>query len=278
MSPDTYTSRFGGIRRLYGGQVAEKLQSAHICVIGIGGVGSWAAEALARTGVGSVTLIDLDDICVTNTNRQIQAVKETIGQSKVAVMAERMRAINPEITVHEVEDFVTADNLAELLGQKLAEPEQESKFDYVLDAIDSFRVKAAIVAHCKRNKIPVITVGAAGGLTDPLKIRIADLTRTFQDPLAKKVKDFLRYQYGFSKNTKRRFAVECVFSEEAARYPQPDGSVCERKPGAEGGSMKMDCASGFGAATMVTATFGFAAVSRIIEKLTQKINRKKQTL
>ena len=267
----SYSSRFGGTRRLYGQQVSDALLNAHICVIGIGGVGSWAAEALARSGVGAVTLIDLDDICVTNTNRQIHALSDTVGQSKVAVMAERMRAINPDMTVHEVEDFVTDDNVGEYLSQR---PGQ--RFDYVLDAIDSFRVKAAIIAHCKRNKIPVLTVGGAGGLVDPLKIRVTDLTRTFQDPLAKKVKDFLRYRYNFSKNTKRRFAVECVFSEEAARYPQPDGSVCEKKPEAGSGSMKMDCASGFGAATMVTATFGFVAVSRMIEKLTQKMNRQSQ--
>ncbi len=263
----SYSSRFGGIQRLYGVPVCDRLHSAHICVIGIGGVGSWAAEALARSGIGTVTLIDLDDICITNTNRQIHALQNTIGQSKTEVMAERMRAINPEMVVHIIDDFVTEDNVAELI---------DSRFDYVLDAINAFRVKAAIIAHCKRQKISVITVGGAGGLIDPLKIRVADLTKTFQDPLAKKVKDFLRYRYGFSKNSKRRFAVECVFSEEAARYPQPDGSVCERKPrAAEGESMKMDCASGFGAATMVTATFGFVAVSRIIEKLTLKREQEK---
>ena len=232
-------------------------------VIGIGGVGTWAAEALARSGVGEITLIDLDDICVTNTNRQIHALASTIGQSKVEMMAARMRDINPELIVHEVEDFVTAENVAEHL---------EQRFDYVLDAIDNFRAKAAIIAHCKRSKVPVITVGAAGGLTNPLKINVVDLTKTFQDPLAKKVKDFLRYRYNFSNNPKRRFQVECVFSEEAARYPQPDGSVCEKKPDNSSGSMKMDCASGFGAATMITATFGFIAVSRIIEKLSRRVN------
>ena len=269
----SYSSRFGGTQRLYGQPVTDALKKAHICVIGIGGVGSWSAEALARSGVGEVTLIDLDDICVTNTNRQIHALRSTVGQSKIAVMAERMREINPEIKVHEVEDFVTDDNVSEYIDDRF-----DDRFDYVLDAIDAFRVKAAIIAHCKRNKIPVITVGGAGGLVDPLKIRVTDLARTFQDPLAKKVKDFLRYRYNFSKNSKRRFAVECVFSEEAARYPQPDGSVCEKKPdaGDGAGSMKMDCASGFGAATMVTATFGFIAVARIIEKLTQKLNRESQ--
>ena len=262
----SYSSRFGGIQRLYGLSVSEALRNAHVCVIGIGGVGSWAAEALARSGIGKVTLIDLDDICVTNTNRQVHALKESVGQSKVAVMAERMRAINPDMTVYTIEDFVTEDNVAQYL---------DKRFDYVLDAIDAFRVKAAIIAHCKRQKISVMTVGGAGGLVDPLKIRVVDLTKTFQDPLAKKVKDFLRYRYGFSRNNKRRFAVDCVFSEEAARYPQPDGGVCEKKPdAAAGNSMKMDCASGFGAATMVTATFGFVAVARIIEKLTLKLEQK----
>ena len=246
---------------MYGNETVDYLRQAHICVIGIGGVGSWAAEALARTAVGQITLIDLDDICVTNSNRQVHTLASTIGRSKVEVMAERLKAINPELVVNEVEDFVTEDNVGELIGKE---------FDYVLDAIDNFRAKAAIIAHCKRHKIPVITTGGAGGQINPLNIRIGDLTKTFQDPLAKKVRDYLRYRYNFSKNPKRRFAVDCVFSEEAARYPQPDGSVCMQKPGA-GGSMKMDCASGFGAATVMTATFGFVAVSRILEKLGRKV-------
>ncbi len=258
MSSDSFDQRFGGTRRLYGAEATERLRCAHICVIGIGGVGSWAAEALARSAVGEITLIDLDDICVTNTNRQIHALANTIGQDKTEVMAERIRQINPECVVHTVDDFVTPENVGELI---------DKRFDYVLDAIDNFRAKAALIAHCKRNKIKIITTGGAGGQVDPLKIQVADLTKTIQDPLSRKVKDQLRRFHNFSKNPKRRFAVECVFSTEAARYPQPDGSVCQTKPDAAG-SMKMDCASGFGAATVVTATFGFVAVARIIEKLT----------
>ncbi|MRI31887.1 tRNA cyclic N6-threonylcarbamoyladenosine(37) synthase TcdA [Endozoicomonas sp. OPT23] len=255
---ESYNNRFGGTRRLYGSEAVEKLRQSHVCVIGIGGVGSWAAEALARTGVGSITLIDLDDICVTNINRQLHAMTSTVGQSKCEVMAERIRQINPDCQSHIIEDFISEDNLQELITHD---------FDYVLDAIDSFRVKAALVNHCKRNKIPIITTGGAGGQVDPTLIQITDLAKTWHDPLTRKVKSHLRDYFGFSKNTKRKFGVECVFSSEQAVYPQPDGTVCQQKPD-NLGSTKMDCASGFGATTVVTATFGFVAVSRIIKKLT----------
>lgn len=257
-----HNDRFGGTRRLYGHEAVETLRQSHICVIGIGGVGSWAAEALARTAVGHITLIDLDDICITNTNRQLHALSETIGQSKVEVMAERIRSINPECDCQIIEDFITPDNIAERITRN---------FDYVLDAIDNFRVKAALIAHCKRNKIKIITTGGAGGQMDPTQVQITDLTKTWHDPLARKVRNQLRDRHGFSKNTQRKFGVDCVFSTEQAVYPQADGSVCQTKPasnGANSGSMKMDCASGFGASTAVTATFGFAATARIIKKLT----------
>ncbi|MCK5893390.1 MAG: tRNA cyclic N6-threonylcarbamoyladenosine(37) synthase TcdA [Endozoicomonadaceae bacterium] len=258
MVSESFDQRFGGIRRLYGVEATELLRRIHVCVVGVGGVGSWAAEALARSAVGEITLIDLDDICVTNTNRQIHAMANTIGQNKTDVMAERIRQINPECVVHIVDDFVTSENVGHLINQR---------FDYVLDAIDNFRAKAALIAHCKRSKIKIITTGGVGGQIDPLKIQVVDLTKTIHDPLSRKVKKQLRRVHHFSKNPKRRFAVECVSSTEAARYLQPDGSVCQTKPDFVG-SMKMDCASGFGASTVVTATLGFVAVSRIIEKLT----------
>lgn len=258
MSAETFDNRFGGTRRLYGYQAVERLRQAHICVIGIGGVGSWAAEALARTAVGRITLIDLDDICVTNSNRQIHATTDTIGRSKAEVMAERIRAINPDCQCQVIEDFIALDNLEEWVTPA---------FDYVLDAIDNFRIKAALIAHCQRHRIKVITTGGAGGQMDPTQIQVTDLTRTWHDPLARKVRNQLRARHGFSKNSKRKFGVDCVFSTEQAVYPQPDGSVCQQKP-STGGTMAMDCASGFGAATVVTATFGFVAVARIIKKLT----------
>ncbi len=262
-SPDNrnsngFNDRFGGIRRLYGSHALDRLRHSHVCVIGLGGVGSWAAEALARTAVGNITLIDLDDICITNTNRQLHALSDTIGRSKVEVMAERIALINPECHCRVIEDFVTEDNIPQLIS---------AEFDYVLDAIDSFRVKAALIAYCKRNKIKIITTGGAGGQMDPTQVQITDLTKTWHDPLARKVRNQLRDRHGFNK-TGKKFGVDCVFSTEQAVYPQADGTVCQSKPVGEG-SMKMDCASGFGAATAVTATFGFAAAARIVAKLTR---------
>ncbi|MEJ2766616.1 tRNA cyclic N6-threonylcarbamoyladenosine(37) synthase TcdA [Photobacterium sp. MCCC 1A19761] len=255
---DQYDQRFGGTRRLYGNSEVEILRAAHVCVIGIGGVGSWAAEALARTGVGELTLIDMDDVCVTNINRQIHAMSGTVGQSKIEVMAERIRLINPECQINLIDDFITPENIPEYI---------DHRFDYVLDAIDSVKPKAALLAYCKRHKIKVITTGGAGGQTDPTQIQITDLTKTIQDPLAAKIRTMLRRFHNFSKT--RKFGIECVYSTEQLKYPQADGSVCNVKATAEG-PKRMDCASGFGAATMVTATFGFVAASRIVQKLIEK--------
>ncbi|MCL2917891.1 tRNA cyclic N6-threonylcarbamoyladenosine(37) synthase TcdA [Shewanella litorisediminis] len=258
----SYLDRFSGIGRLYGQKALVRFQQAHVLVIGIGGVGTWVAESLARSGIGHISLMDLDDVCVTNTNRQIHAMADTIGQSKVAVMAERIRAINPECQIQELEDFITPDNLALYLGPGAG-------IDYVVDCIDAVKPKAALIAWCKRNKIRIITVGGAGGQVDPTKIQVADLSRTIQDPLLAKVRNILRREYNFSRNLERKFAIEAVFSTEALTYPGQDGEVCATKP-AEGGSMRMDCASGFGAVTVVTGTFGFMAVSRVLMWLKQK--------
>ena len=259
-----FQQRFGGTQRLYGVEAVELFQGANICVIGIGGVGSWAAEALARSAVGTITLIDLDDICITNTNRQIHALEGNIGESKVAVMAQRVKQINPDCRVVEVEDFITRDNIPELIGPQ---------FDYVIDCIDSVKEKAALIAFCKRYKIPVITVGGAGGQTDPTRIEITDLSKTNHDPLAAKVRSFLRRHYRFSKSG-RRFAVDCVYSTEQLVYPQSDGSVCQQKTVTEGNT-RLDCSGGFGASTCVTATFGFVAVSRVLQKMLERAARQK---
>ena len=250
--------RFGGTQRVYGTQGHQKLANAKITVIGIGGVGSWVAEGLARTAIGNIKLIDLDDICVTNTNRQIHAYQENIGRLKVEAMAERIRAINPECNVTAVSDFISADNQAALL---------DDKPDFVVDAIDSVPAKVALIAYCKRNKIKIITVGGAGGQQDPLKITVADLSKTSQDPLAAKVRSELRRKFNFSKNPKRKFGVECVFSTEQLSYPTPDGEVCQQKQFSDG-SVKLDCSGGLGASVVVTAAFGMVAAARVINKLT----------
>lgn len=262
-----YETRFGGIARLYGMQQAQWLQHAHFCVAGIGGVGTWVAEGLVRSGIGKITLIDLDDICTTNTNRQIHAMQDTIGKAKVDVMADRIKAINPDCDVTCIEDFVTADNLTEIFGQK-----DNAKFDFVIDAIDSINAKTAMIAHCKRNKLPIIVTGGAGGQIDPSAIEYGDLAKTTHDPLLSKVRNILRRDFNFSKNTKRKFGVDCVFSTEQLRYPQLDGSVCQVKASVDG-STRLDCNSGFGAITMVTGSFGFFAASRAIEKFLSKKTR-----
>jgi len=260
---DAWLQRFGGTARLYDQPALQLFADAHICVVGIGGVGSWAAEALARTGIGAITLIDMDDVCVTNTNRQIHALKGTVGQAKTEVMAERILAINPECKVTCVDDFITAENTAELMS---------AGFDYVIDAIDSVRPKAALLAWCRRNKIPLVTTGGAGGQIDPTQIQVADLAKTIQDPLAAKLRERLKSDFKIVKNSKGKLSIDCVFSTEALMYPQPDGSVCASRSTAEG-PKRMDCASGFGAATMVTATFGFVAVSHVLKKMMAKAAR-----
>ena len=235
-----YFLRFGGISRLYGRHGATILQQAHFCVVGIGGVGSWAAEALARNGVGQITLIDLDDICVTNINRQIHALTDTVGESKVEIMSVRIKQINPDCQVNTIEDFVTTENLNKIMAVH---------YDYVIDAIDSVDIKTRLIAHCKRKKMPIITIGGAGGQVDPSKIAISDLSKTYQDPLLAKVKNQLRREFNFpradiAKASKRKFAIDAVFSTEQLRYPNDLGEVCLAKPdtsNASNSAMRLDC-------------------------------------
>jgi tRNA A37 threonylcarbamoyladenosine dehydratase len=249
--------RFAGIERLYGAGSVARLARARVAVIGLGGVGSWAAEALARSGVGGLTLIDADEVCVSNTNRQLHALADTQGRPKVAVMAERLRGINPELGVQPVERFVTPAAIAELL---------DGGFDLVLDACDAFRVKVEMTAWCRRRKLPLIVCGSAGGRTDPTRVRVRDLSRTEHDALLGMVRRKLRHEFGFPSNPDRYFGVPAVYSLQNVRYPQADGSVCGTRP--EGpDSLKLDCGGGLGAATHVTAAFGFAAVGRALDML-----------
>ena len=249
---DNFQQHFGVIGRLYTPEGLAKLRQSHICVIGIGGVGSWAVEALARSGIGKITMIDMDDICVTNINRQIHALTSTVATLKTEAMKMRIAEINPECQVEIIDDFISSDNLADYLNRG---------YDYVIDAIDSVKTKAALIAYCKRNKIRLITTGGAGGQTDPSQIQIADLSKTIQDPLASKVRSLLRKEYHFSQNPKRKFGVDCVFSTQPLIFPKM-GEGCEI-------SATMNCANGFGAVTIVTATFAFFAVGRVIDKLLQ---------
>ena len=249
--------RFGGIRRLYGERALEAFRKAHVGVIGIGGVGSWAVEALARSAIGQITLIDLDHVAESNINRQLHALDTTLGMAKVKVMAERIQHINPECKIHALEEHLAFDNLQTLLT---------NEHDYIIDCVDGFRIKAALIAHCKRNKIRVITVGGAGGQMDPTRIEVADLSRTEHDALFSKTRQLLRQEYNFSRNPKRRFDVPCVYSLEQPVFPTADGDISAAKPGNRelGG---LGCAGGLGSVTPVTATFGMVAAGHVLKKL-----------
>lgn len=248
--------RFAGVARLYGQAGRKRLQTAHVCVVGIGGVGSWSAEALARTGVGRLTLIDLDMVAESNTNRQIHALDDVYGKAKVDAMAERIRCINPDCSVICIEDFVTAENLDTLLSKD---------FDVVIDAIDQARVKVAMIAYCKQRKIPILVAGAAGGQIDPTRICIADLSQTTQDPLLAKVRACLRREHGFPRQAK--FGIPAVFSTEPLRYPDKNQS-CDTEQGAEQPPQGLSCA-GFGSSVCVTSVFGMAAASHAIRLITE---------
>ena len=252
-----HDERFSSLARVYGPQAFDKIQRSHICVIGIGGVGSWAVESLARTGVGRITLIDGDDISRSNINRQCHTLESTLGQMKAEVMKQRVLDINPECDVRTIERYIDDDNAFELLL------EQEAGYDCVIDAIDRIRYKALIIYFCKRNRIPVVTTGGAGGLLDPTQIEVKDLTRTWNDPLAASVRLRLRQMHNFTRNPKRSFGVPCVFSTEQQRYPTAEGEVGYQKPGVAG--LSLDCSFGYGSVVSVTASFGFAASAKAIE-------------
>jgi tRNA threonylcarbamoyladenosine dehydratase len=258
--------RFGGIARLYGAPALAAFEKAHVAVIGIGGVGSWVAEALARSAVGKLTLIDLDNVAESNTNRQIHALDGNYGKAKVTAMAERIKQIDPACVVTQIEDFVEPGNFDTTLG---------AGFDYVIDAIDSVRTKTALIAWCVERKQALITVGGAGGQLDPTRIRIDDLALTIQDPLLSKVRGQLRKMHGFPRGPKARFKVSAVYSDEPLIYPE--APVCDISTEAEhletgagyAGPVGLNCA-GFGSSVCVTASFGFAAAAHVLRELAKR--------
>ncbi|WP_312917967.1 tRNA threonylcarbamoyladenosine dehydratase [Stenotrophomonas sp.] len=254
--------RFAGIDRLYGAGAIEHLTACRVAVVGMGGVGSWVVEALVRSAVGQLTLIDADDICVSNTNRQLPALAGQYGRNKAVAMAERCRAINPDVEVEAVEAFLTGSNMQQLLDRG---------FDLVIDACDSFRVKVETIAWCRRRKLPLITVGAAGGRTDPTLVRVRDVSRTEHDAMMALIRKKLRGEFNFPKNPQRYFGVPAVYSLENVKYPQADGSVCGIRPNlGPDEALKLDCGGGLGAATHITGAFAFAAVGKALEMLLKK--------
>ena len=262
---DGYKDRFSGLARLYGESGLTSLHSAHVAVIGIGGVGSWSAEALARSGIGEITLVDLDDVCITNTNRQLHALSSTVGQYKIRVMAKRIEEINPLCTLHPEECFLTDKTVDSILDRPL---------DGVIDAIDPVRPKCLLLAECSQRKIPVITCGAAGGRCDASLIEIADLSRTFNDALLHQVRKNLRGNYGFpsGEGSRKKFGITAIFSPENVRYPGEDGCISRERPAGQPAGLR--CDAGFGAVAHVTATFGLLAAGELIKHITGSENIK----
>jgi tRNA A37 threonylcarbamoyladenosine dehydratase len=245
---DEHERRFAGVARLFGGEGYARLRAARVAVVGIGGVGSWAAEALARSHVGTISLVDLDHIAESNTNRQIHALGDAYGRAKVLAMAERIAAIDPSCRVLPVDAFADEDNAGALVDGH----------DLVLDCIDQVRAKAALIAACRARGIAVIACGAAGGRMDPTRLRQDDLARVHGDPLLAKVRYRLRRKHGFPRDgggRVRRFGVAAIYSDEPIRAPQ------DCAPQA-----RLACA-GYGSMAAVTGAMGFAAAAAALQHL-----------
>jgi len=244
-------SPFEGVERLYTQEGLKGLKDSHVMIVGIGGVGSWAAEALARTGVGKITLVDLDDICVSNINRQIHATSESVGKMKVHQMQKRIQAINPNAVVDCVEDFFSQSSMEEILSIRC---------DYVIDAIDSVKSKCLLISECNKRSIPLVVTGGAGGKINPSLIQESDLNRSYNCRLLAQVRKRLKLEHGFSRNKKRKYKIPCIFSPEDQILPEQS---CEL-----GSSpTNINCENGFGSSVFITGTFGFMAAARVINDL-----------
>ena len=248
LQDDEYDRRFAGVAKIYGDDSFHHYENSHVMVIGIGGVGSWAVEALARTGIGELTLVDMDVVAASNINRQLPAMTATLGCEKIEIMAERCRSINPRIKINLIDDYLTPENVKEILS---------GNPDIILDCIDDVKAKFALMLHCRFNKVPLIVSGGAGGKLDPLKIRVADLSRTEQDPMLAKLRAQLRGK-GICKKPKEKFGITCVYSID---NPFSSVDVCA--------SAGLRC-GGYGSAVVVTSSFAMVAVSEVLKKLDSK--------
>ena len=261
---DSPNPRFGGIARLYGQSALDRFHAAHVAVVGIGGVGSWAVEALARSGIGRLTLVDLDEICETNINRQLHAMDGQIGRQKTEAMAERVQAIHPECEVAAVPRFFKEATADEIL---------DNDFNAVIDAIDTRNHKALLLAECVKRGIHVVTCGAAGGRRDPTLIQVEDLAYSGKDVMLQQLRRTLRRDHGFLKapdgGKPDPMGIEAVFSPEAPWYVQCNGEVSHERPSEDSpkGGPVLGCDWGMGSVTHVTASFGQIAAGRVLEYL-----------
>lgn len=255
---EIFERRFGGLRRLYGFEGAQRIFDAHVVVVGIGGVGSWSVEALARSGVRRLTLIDLDHVSESNINRQIHALEPTLGQSKALAMRERIALFHPDCLVHVIDDFVTPDNWPELmlsaLGSGVPPPSA------LIDACDQVRAKTALAAWSVSNSVPFVTVGAAGGKRRAQAVEVEDLADVTHDPLLAQLRYRLRKQHSGSRTG--RMHVACVFSRESVAPPDTS-CVIDRTDGS------LNC-HGYGSVVSVTATFGLCAAGVVLNELAKE--------
>ena len=271
--------RFGGLERLYGPSGAARLQAAHIAVAGIGGVGSWCAEALARSGVGALTLIDLDHVAESNINRQVHALTDTLGVAKTEAMARRIAGINPDCRVRQVDDFVTPENVHELLACDVT---------LLVDCTDQSGAKIAMILEARDRHLPLLVCGGAGGKTNPLALRVSDLSQALNDALLAKLRNSLRRQHGYPKASDQagkprkripKMGVRVVWFDQPARLPElwikpegggaGDGGSVGAHSGAQGtsgGLQGLSC-SGYGSLVTVTAAMGLAAASEAMSYL-----------
>ena len=245
--------RFTGTRTLYGDDF-DKFAHAHVYVVGVGGVGSWVVEGLARTGIGEMTLIDMDVLVESNVNRQLPALSETFGEGKIDVMANRAKGINPNIKIHTVDEFLTADNINELLPSQamINDYKSQNKSLIILDCVDDMNAKLAMALYCRFNKVKLIISGGAGGKIDPLQIKVADLKDVYQDPLLAKLRQSLKDK-NINKDLKRKFGMKCVYSSE----PLKMATACESG---------LHC-GGYGSAVSVTSTVGMVMVAECLKMI-----------
>lgn len=249
---DEYERRFAGVGRVYGDAALTRFQGAHAVVVGLGGVGSWVVEALARNGIGQLTLVDLDVVVASNVNRQLAAVSESFGRSKVDVLADRVLSINPRATVRRVDNFLDRDNAEDILSPQP---------DMIFDCCDDAKAKLTLVLHARRHRNVLVVCGAAGGKTDPTRLAVEDLARTEQDPLLARLRKRLRKHHGYPEEPGKSFYITCIYSNEPITTP----------PGFNQDS-KLNC-SGYGSAMTVTASMGLLAVSTGLAMLMRRSKR-----
>ena len=257
----SHNDRFMGFTQLVGADAYERISRASVCVVGLGGVGSWAVEALARCGIGGLTLVDLDEVCVSNVNRQLHALTSTVGISKAEVLGNRVREIHPDCSVRVVKRFFSERTAEEILG---------GGFSLVLDTIDTAEHKVTLLAECARRGIPAITVGSAGNRTNPATARVEDLSRTIHDPLLQIVRKKLRQDHDFPRSERTRFDIPCVYAPLQRGPRDTEGQHCVAE-GTQSRARAKSCNAGLGSAVFMTGTIGFIAAGEAISFLSREI-------